>query len=242
MTLRKRSHNEQLMFPLKLHQLLADAEIHGFYDIVSWLDGSGKAFKVHDPEAFESLLSHRYFSQHHYKSFQRQLNIYGFKRILSGRHKGGYFHELFVRGNPDLCHLMIRTKLSRNKTRSYCKVLDTVDEKETAPSVEELSKKALVDEGYPCEVKSIGKGFIQTTSPHMSIERLDRQKWLDLINEVSIKHDPAVLLSNGKTCFDESFHKRDEVSPVSMEGFLPFLPICSDDDIDDLLVNYDFSE
>ena len=105
------------LFPWKLHSLLEDAEDMGFDSIVSWLPG-GTRFKVHDTEIFESLLTPRYFNQNYYKSFQRQLNIYGFERVRQGRHKGAYFHDLFVRGEPGLCHQMVRTKV---RGRTSCK-------------------------------------------------------------------------------------------------------------------------
>ncbi len=37
-------------------------------------------------------------------SFQRQLNLYGFRRILKGEDQGAYIHPLFQRGRPDLIH------------------------------------------------------------------------------------------------------------------------------------------
>lgn len=45
----------------------------------------------------------RYFKQSIITSFQRQLNIYGFKRLTTGQDASGYYHEYFLRGCPDLC-------------------------------------------------------------------------------------------------------------------------------------------
>ncbi len=55
----------------------------------------------------------QYFNQTKYRSFQRQLYIYGFDRIKdkASDDYGAYFHELFVRGASDLCLDMQRKKI-----------------------------------------------------------------------------------------------------------------------------------
>ena len=59
-----------------------------------------------------------YFNQTRYKSFQRQLNSYRFHRFVSGKNKGTCFHELFMRGKPDLCTRINRMKVTRGRPSS----------------------------------------------------------------------------------------------------------------------------
>eukprot|EP00934_Nitzschia_sp_Nitz4_P003366 Nitzschia sp. Nitz4//scaffold60_size111251//10210//11139//NITZ4_004136-RA/size111251-processed-gene-0.16-mRNA-1//1//CDS//3329555531//3356//frame0 len=97
-------------FPWRLHEMLEDAERCGFSKIVSWLPGN-KSFRVHQQSRFEQLIMPKYFRQTKFKSFRRQINMWSFQRIKLGEGRGGYFHESFVRGKPDLCLAMKRTKL-----------------------------------------------------------------------------------------------------------------------------------
>lgn len=98
-------------FPLKLHRLLETAEKEQVSDIVSWLP-HGRAFIVRKSKDFVSQVLPKIFKQSKLTSFQRQLNLYGFRRITrKGPDCGGYYHELFLRGRAFLCHKMIRTKI-----------------------------------------------------------------------------------------------------------------------------------
>lgn len=95
-------------FPLKLHTMLnavekqqRESSSSSYADVVSWQEG-GKSFRVHSNDRFASDVLPRFFNQTKFKSFQRQLNMYGFRRIQHGKHKGGYVHKSFVKGKPEL--------------------------------------------------------------------------------------------------------------------------------------------
>eukprot|EP00934_Nitzschia_sp_Nitz4_P006219 Nitzschia sp. Nitz4//scaffold15_size197535//54633//55754//NITZ4_001568-RA/size197535-processed-gene-0.292-mRNA-1//-1//CDS//3329537685//6209//frame0 len=98
-------------FPWRLHQMLEDAVANDFANIVSWLPDQ-QTFRVHEVDAFTEDVLHLYFQQTQYKSFQRQLNLWGFERITeNGPRHGGYTREHFIRGNASLCSMMKRVKV-----------------------------------------------------------------------------------------------------------------------------------
>ena len=107
-----KQHTEQasIQFPWKMHEMLDNATKDGYDDIVSWLPDN-KSFKVHMPDAFTKSVMQRYFKQTKFKSFRRQINMWGFERIKDGPSKGGYCNPHFVRGQPTLCYQMKRMKV-----------------------------------------------------------------------------------------------------------------------------------
>ena len=96
-------------FPEKLHRMLCDVEMNGQADIVSFFL-HGRAFSVNNRGRFVAETLPKYLGLNRFSSFQRQLNMYGFVRIRSGPDKGGYYHELFLKGRPLLCNYMRRVK------------------------------------------------------------------------------------------------------------------------------------
>lgn len=84
-------------FPKTLKYILSQPTLTS---IVSWLP-HGRSFLVHNAKKMESEVLPRFFKQTKIKSFLRQLNKWGFKRITAkkGVDEGSYYHEYFLRGN-----------------------------------------------------------------------------------------------------------------------------------------------
>ena len=82
-----RELKSHLSFPKCLHKVLDAVSLTAHDDIISWCP-HGRAFIVHKPEEFAAILMPLYFTQTKFSSFQRQLNIYDFKRLTRGPDSG----------------------------------------------------------------------------------------------------------------------------------------------------------
>lgn len=100
------SETGRVSFPMKLFQILSKESNES---IISWMR-HGRAWIVHDTDKFEKELIPKYFKLTKFSSFTRQVNGWGFRRITKGMDKGGFYHELFLRGRSDMCAKMRRLK------------------------------------------------------------------------------------------------------------------------------------
>lgn len=97
-------------FPMVLHRALTELDIIiGGSEIASFLP-DGKSFKICNQFLFEKRILPIFFpNMKNFASFQRQLNLYDFKRVgESCLGRGGYCHPLFDRQLPALASTMKR--------------------------------------------------------------------------------------------------------------------------------------
>jgi HSF-type DNA-binding len=71
-------------FPEKLFRLLDRADAECFNNIISW-QPHGRSFVVRDRETFKLVISALMPGMTKWKSFQRQLHLWGFTRLTEGR-------------------------------------------------------------------------------------------------------------------------------------------------------------
>lgn len=98
-------------FPYKLYRMLEDAEKQNQEDIVSFTK-EGRAFLIHKADDFMAKIMPHFFTTTRMTSFQRQLNLYGFRRVTEGPDKGAYHHPHFVKGKISQCKKIKRKKNS----------------------------------------------------------------------------------------------------------------------------------
>jgi HSF-type DNA-binding len=96
-------------FLTSLFNLLDTADVKGIAHIISW-QPHGRCFVVSKPNEFKSMLADVMPGMTRWKSFQRQLSLWGFKRLTSGRDANCYFHEYFLRHRPHLLKYMRRDR------------------------------------------------------------------------------------------------------------------------------------
>uniref|UniRef100_A0A7R9Z7U9 HSF-type DNA-binding domain-containing protein n=1 Tax=Pseudictyota dubia TaxID=2749911 RepID=A0A7R9Z7U9_9STRA len=94
-----------------------DYDIEDARSIVSWLP-HGRAIKVHEPKDFVKKVLPKYFRQTKLTSFQRQLNVYGFTRLIHGPDRGAYYHPRFLRGRRSLCYSIARVSIKGTGVRT----------------------------------------------------------------------------------------------------------------------------
>lgn len=94
--------NSSTSFPQKLYALL-DMDRVG---LIQWAP-HGRCFRINNIDRFAIEVIPKYFKQSKMTSFQRQLNLYGFRRISRGEDAGCYFHPFFQR---DKKHLLSNIK------------------------------------------------------------------------------------------------------------------------------------
>lgn len=147
-------------FPVKLYRMLSEVEKDGKQSIVTW-NPDGRTLQVLNHKKFVSEILPNYFKQSKYKSFQRQLNFYGFQRVSHGPLEGAYGHPKFVRGNEEQVKQISRLTQIVQSNHKKVKVNDSDSVKEDVENV-----KILLNEEIPEDRLLHLMGTEETTEIH----------------------------------------------------------------------------
>lgn len=106
------SDSQTELFPYIIHGMLDDVERIGQTAIVSW-NADGKSFRIHDPDAFVSLILGKYLKKYvggiasRLTQFRSDLKDWGFEDAVDGNRMGETFtHHCFQKGQANLCRYM----------------------------------------------------------------------------------------------------------------------------------------
>lgn len=152
---------QKLQFPWKLHRLLDEADANGHSSVISWMTDGG-SFKVHNKQTFAENVMPKYFESSKFKSFQRSLNLWGFQTVQKGLEKGQCIHRFFIRGHPDLCVHMNRTKI-----------------KGTAMKKLQIQQAATMNQDVPLHASATNNSFAASSSTLPHIQMIDHLRAAD---------------------------------------------------------------
>ncbi|XP_058779207.1 heat stress transcription factor B-2b-like [Vicia villosa] len=113
-------------FLTKTYNLVEDKSID---DVISWNE-DGSTFIVWNPTVFASNLLPKYFKHNNFSSFVRQLNTYGFRKVVPDRWE--FSNDCFRRGEKRLLCEIQRRKICSAVTTSVSAVT-TAGETPTVP-------------------------------------------------------------------------------------------------------------
>mmetsp|Transcript_27794 Transcript_27794/g.67214 ORF Transcript_27794/g.67214 Transcript_27794/m.67214 type:complete len:576 (+) Transcript_27794:900-2627(+) len=194
-------NKKEKKFPWVLHKIIDEAEQEGNQHIVAWMP-RGRSFIVHKRDTFTEQILPRYFRQTKYKSFVRQLNLWGFTFIDQGPDKGSYYCEHFIKGKKELCDKMkrLKTKPSQGGSGSI-----------PSPGMMMMARPEIAHSPYITSGRDITSALSMNSAPSRSRVGNSSSPPFSAIHSMqqSILFDSLRqqgLLDQSQTTFDESQH------------------------------------
>lgn len=142
--------NSNQNFPVLLHEIVSNDE----YDCIHWLP-CGTKFNISNKEIFTAQVIPRYFDARggtKFTSFTRRLKRWNFSRVAAGSNIGSYYHNSFLKNNPDLAATIVYPAKTPRKKNPLTPPL------KSAPIIKSKNK-ARRRASTGCMANDIEKGF-----------------------------------------------------------------------------------
>lgn len=91
------NNTSQICFPEAVYKLVTETVADPDLDAIQWVE-EGTAFMMYKEKVIPLLM--KYFRHSKFSSLQRQLNMYGWSKHVTGKYKGAFFHPHFCRDMP----------------------------------------------------------------------------------------------------------------------------------------------
>ncbi|CAA2981576.1 heat stress transcription factor B-2b-like [Olea europaea subsp. europaea] len=214
-------------FLTKTYQLVDD---HTIDDVISWNE-DGSTFIVWNPTEFARDLLPKYFKHNNFSSFVRQLNTYGFRKVVPDRWE--FSNDCFRRGEKKLLCDIQRRKIATTSSAAAATTLTavTVAVAPSAPAATQQLTVSPSDSGEEQVLSSsnsagAAREFGGITSELVGEnERLRKENMQlnkELSNVKSLCKNIYVLMSNFANC---SSNNDQAVKPLDL---LPMTRFCEE--------------
>ncbi|XP_047323855.1 heat stress transcription factor B-3-like [Impatiens glandulifera] len=191
-------------FLMKTYNLVEDPATDG---VISW-NAEGTAFVVWQPAEFARDLLPTFFKHCNFSSFVRQLNTYGFKKVVTTRWE--FSNDNFQKGKKDLLCKIRRRKAWRNKSQQSPLQQATTpspkytdeDQRSSSSTSSSSEYNILIDENKRLKMEN------GTLSSELSNMKRKCKELLDLV----------ALKANGSEEEEEKEDKRPKLFGVRLSG------------------------
>jgi hypothetical protein len=211
-------------FPEKLYNLLEHTTQENLENIISW-EEDGRTFCIHDIDAFVDDLLPKFFpNQSRFRSFERQLNLWGFGRLPDKKgqdraySKSGqprrFVHPYFQRGDRSKCKQVVRHTIKGASYQASTGMRINLNIPEWATHPQEVALLALSSGPlsaycFPAGIQQTSSNlpatmpdsdsFIQNYPSAISQKHTQQQRLLSADSSLASSKIPEIYLGIGRT-------------------------------------------